>query len=125
MANRIKEILDAKGWTLQHFGDLIGVSKGAVSHWINGDVSNLKNEHLFRIEDTTGYSARWISCGKGPKKVPKVSECTPAYSAQTIAIADMIETLDDEGKRSIQGSVEKEKRLQDMILLVEKMKATG
>lgn len=65
----------AAGLTQSTFARKIGVTKGAVSQWENGNTKNLRLPNLFAIEDATGFSARWIALEEGPVRVadPPVS----------------------------------------------------
>lgn len=83
MAERISYILSEikaeRGISATAFADAIGVSKGAVSKWASGETANLKNEHLFSIEEKFGYSARWIAAGKGPQMLVELQEEAAGY----------------------------------------------
>lgn len=111
---RIKEIVDELGLTLEAFGKPIGVSKSSVSFWIDGRTKDLKMDHLFGIEDHFGICARWIAIGEGPKYAGRVAEAPPPYSPTTKAICDIIETLDEEAKRAIHDDVQKEKQIREL-----------
>lgn len=113
MSSRIAEIIKDEELTLEQFATRLGVTKSAVSKWITGATKDLRNEHLFAIEDEYGVSARWIVTGAGPRRVAGVRECSPTYSPQTVAIAELVETLDPDGRTAVQDSAEKEKRYQE------------
>lgn len=53
------------------FATLIGISRSAINQIDKGTTKSIKAETAFAIEDRTGYAARWVATGYGPKKVPK------------------------------------------------------
>ena len=69
MGSRILKARKSVRLSQEKLGKRIGVSKGAISQWENGDVKNLKMENLFALEDATGFSARWIALEQGPERV--------------------------------------------------------
>lgn len=64
---RIKEAMDAAGLDQPALGRRIGVSKQAISALISGSTKAPTAENVFRIAEATGYEARWIVTGKGPR----------------------------------------------------------
>jgi len=67
LADRINQIMQETGYTLQQLGDMAGVTLQAVAQWRTGQTSNIRMENLFRLADRCGYSARWIATGEGPR----------------------------------------------------------
>lgn len=71
--NRIKEVMDAMGWSNSDLYRAImskgqTVSRQAIGKWLSGATENIKAEYFFAIEDLTGFSARWLVEGKLPKR---------------------------------------------------------
>jgi len=64
---RLKEARLAADLSKSELAREIGVSPQAVGLWEKGETKNLKNDHLFALEKVTGYSAKWLSDGKGDK----------------------------------------------------------
>jgi len=77
LADRINQIMQETGYTLQQLGDMAGVTLQAVAQWRAGQTSNIRMENLFRLADRCGYSARWIATGEGPRF--HVAEKDPRY----------------------------------------------
>ena len=44
-----------------------GCTKGAVSQWETGDVTNLRLPHLFKVADALGVEPRWLALAEPPK----------------------------------------------------------
>jgi transcriptional regulator with XRE-family HTH domain len=88
-SERLSHIIKEMGINYTRLGDLAGVSRQSARAWCLGQTKDLRMEHLFRLQDRTNYSARWIATGEGPEKVYKIDTLTPdeveivmAYRAQ-------------------------------------------
>jgi hypothetical protein len=70
-AGRIAYAIKASHHTPASIAMLTGCAAPAVYQWINGSTKNLKEEHLWKLSDVTGFDARWISTGEGmPRPYP-------------------------------------------------------
>lgn len=67
LAERIAEAIKHSGKRPSQIARECRVTPAAVSLWLDGSTQNLRMEYLFALEDATGYSARWIGIGQGPK----------------------------------------------------------
>lgn len=67
IGERIQEAMDAAALDQPALARRIGVSKQAVSAMISGSTKDPTAENVFRIAEATGYEARWIVTGKGPR----------------------------------------------------------
>jgi len=63
MNERIKELRNALGLTLDKFGEKIGVKKAAVSRWENGD--NIADRMILSICREFNVSEEWLRNGTG------------------------------------------------------------
>jgi transcriptional regulator with XRE-family HTH domain len=88
-SERLSHIIKEMGINYTRLGDLAGVSRQSARAWCLGQTKDLRMEHLFRLQDRTNYSARWIATGEGPEKVYQIDTLTPdeveivlAYRAQ-------------------------------------------
>jgi transcriptional regulator with XRE-family HTH domain len=52
---------------------MVGVTRSAVTHWVNGTSPNIRPEHLFRIADALNIEARWLATGEGPRARQRLS----------------------------------------------------
>ena len=73
-----KELAD-QGVDQTEIGRRVGVSKSAVSKWLDGTVKNLKLDNLYALEEAFGYSAHWLATGHGPKHIDEVRQQAAAY----------------------------------------------
>lgn len=93
---------------------IAGVSRSAVSQWRAGDVKSLKAISALRIQERTGYSARWLVLGIGPKKLvdnksigglERQAGLSTANEKKLLAILKAFFETDDEGKENISEAV--------------------
>jgi transcriptional regulator with XRE-family HTH domain len=68
---RLRNARKALGLTLEEFGDPLGVTKGAVSRWENGDAP-LPKLTCLAIERGHGISSEWLIAGEGSMFLPSV-----------------------------------------------------
>ncbi len=51
------------------FYRLAGTDKSLGAQWKNGKVQMIGAEYAFKLQDETGFLARWIMLGEGPKRI--------------------------------------------------------
>lgn len=68
LQERIAELMAASGLSVGQLAEIAGVSSSAVSQWKDGPTKALKAAPATRLAERTGYCARWIAEGSGPKK---------------------------------------------------------
>lgn len=71
LQERIAELMAATGLSVGAMADIAGVSSSAVSQWKDGPTKALKTGPATRLADRTGFCARWIADGDGPKMMPR------------------------------------------------------
>lgn len=64
---RIAEAINECGLSRAELAEKLGVTNATLTQWSKGDTKNLKLENLYNLADATGYSARWLAIGEGPK----------------------------------------------------------
>ncbi len=94
VAKRLNEIVGTLGSrvALVHAA---GVTPSRVYQWLRGDVKTLSAEAALHIEESTGYSARWLVLGKGPKRIDvnQLAQPQAAYGVE-----QMQGTVSDDAK---------------------------
>lgn len=68
LQDRIAELMKISGLSVGQLAEIAGVSSSAVSQWKDGPTKALKAGPATRLAERTGYCARWIADGDGPKK---------------------------------------------------------
>lgn len=64
---QIKRELGLK--TDTEFYKLAGVDKGMGAQWKSGQVQTIGADYAFRLQDKTGFQARWIMFGAGEERI--------------------------------------------------------
>ena len=68
LQDRIAELMQATELSVGQLSEIAGVSSSAVSQWKDGPTKAIKTGPATRLADRTGFRARWIADGDGPKK---------------------------------------------------------
>lgn len=70
--DRVQEVLDAMGGQKPmkpaELARRLKLSKQAVSNWLTGK-SGPTPENVFALADMSGFNARWLAIGKGPRRL--------------------------------------------------------
>jgi len=48
-------------------GRATGKTGGDVTQWLDGTIKSIKGDTAAKIQDATGYNARWLATGKGDR----------------------------------------------------------
>lgn len=100
VAGRVQAVIDAiTQGNARAFAKKIGVTSSAVNQWQRGK-SRPAPEALFRIEDETSYSARWVATGEGPKE-----SATETFSAEVITLALSIAEAPSEAREKLKAAL--------------------
>lgn len=71
LEDRLREVMQAKGWENADVVRISGQSSSVVSQWLGGSSKEIKRiarvSAAVRLAEASGYSAEWIAEGKGPK----------------------------------------------------------
>ena len=67
---RIAYVIEHSGHNPASMAKLLGCKPSAIYQWLSGSTKNIKEDLLWRLADITGFEARWISQGSGPRRVP-------------------------------------------------------
>lgn len=72
MADRIKQLRVARGFTQETFGKAVGVTKSAVSQWEDGSTKNIKLSTFLRVLEVLHTDANYLIWGdaRGPAGGP-------------------------------------------------------
>ena len=68
LADRIREIMQAKDWNQSELARKAKVGRATVSLWLDGTVKSMKGANGVSLHRTSGFSLQWILTGEGIKK---------------------------------------------------------
>lgn len=66
---RLRRVLRETGWTQADLAPATGASRSTVSKWISDAQKRIDLIYAFRLQDASGFCARWILHGEGPVHV--------------------------------------------------------
>lgn len=73
LSERLVDAMEMAGISNAELARLVGVTRSAVTHWVNGTSPNIRPEHLFRVADALNVEARWLAIGDGPRSRQRLS----------------------------------------------------
>lgn len=119
--NTIERMMFAAGCKSEsQLMEFIGNKRGASTRW--KDRKKIPEKAVDLVVLKTEFKKKWIETGEGPmreeppERLPMVNESLPNYySATTHKIAQMVEAMDEEARKDICLSVEKEKLLRELL----------
>lgn len=94
IADRIQQRLDAIGAKAAHLAEHVGVSRGNVSLWLNGDVQHIKPTNLFACAEFLKCDMRWLITGQGSEEpiadraADILAPLTPVQRAQALRMLE-------------------------------------
>lgn len=69
LPDRLRQIKDELGLTEDaQLAKLTGASKSIVHQWLTGRIKSISAKYAYKLEEKTGYSAKWIQLGDGPPR---------------------------------------------------------
>ncbi|WP_063801356.1 XRE family transcriptional regulator [Burkholderia ubonensis] len=85
LADRLRAALVEAKMNQSELARRVGVTRGAVSFWLNGDTTNLAGENLLKVAFVLSVSPTWLANGRGKMKAASAQEITlqgnPEYPA--------------------------------------------
>lgn len=102
MIDRINKAIDESGVSVAQVAEACHTSVQAIYKWRRGGVASVEPEHIFAVADLTKFSARWLTLGQGPERVPSPERMN--------ALIDNYLAADDRGQKAVERAAEQESR---------------
>jgi len=67
LPDRLQWALEMSGHTQASLAREVGISKGAVGQWCNGQTDHIRPQYLFDAARVLRVEAEWLGTGKGPR----------------------------------------------------------
>lgn len=96
IGNRLKELREARGLTLEQVGAYVGVNKATVQRYEIGNI-DIKRNVAIKLAECLGTSPAYIM---GWTDDPSAAT-SPAISGQLKALAEALAELNDEGREKL------------------------
>lgn len=90
LGERIKIILHERNIKQVEFAETLGISANYVNQLVNGKKTNISETLAKLIEESYGYSSKWIMTGEGEKK------SSPTLSTAKIEFLKKIQKMPDD-----------------------------
>lgn len=101
LSDRVKEAIDTSGKSVKDIARACEVTEQAVYDWRKGSTKSIDGDNLVELADITGFEAKWIAKGKGPKRriyassdeqmhVLQVMQRLPHYATTVVRIVDAV-----------------------------------
>lgn len=105
---RVRFIFDKLGLEKSFVAKNIGCEPQAIFQWISRPDTNIKNPLLFKFADLTGYEARWIAVGEGPRERCAAKEGLLVTDPKVAKIAQILLAVQEEGKEYLVEATQKD-----------------
>ncbi|MCI9330897.1 MAG: helix-turn-helix transcriptional regulator [Oscillibacter sp.] len=94
LKDRVRLILDERHMRQKDLAEAIKVTESYISNLVGGKRDNISETLALLIEQTLGYSARWVLTGEGEPYVPEAGspELSPAKRRLIAEIEKMSES---------------------------------
>lgn len=97
LKDRIVRARKARGMTQKALAEAIGLRRGSVAQWENGDSKSLKHDNLVKVCEVLDIRERWLTTGQGPM------ERQPKLSKGAIDVARAHDMLDTQLQEELRG----------------------
>ena len=101
LPSRLRRITRSMRWTQAQLAAAVGASKSTVSRWFADGEIGMEPRFAFRLQDVSGFSARWILLGEGEPKPALVdlSDLPELVSAEYVRHVHVMRRILATGKR--------------------------
>jgi transcriptional regulator with XRE-family HTH domain len=64
IGDRIKMLREARGWTQEQLGQILGVTRASVSQWERGETKNIKNKTFLALVSELATTHEYLLFGR-------------------------------------------------------------
>jgi len=82
LVDRIRELMELRGWTAYEFAHRAELSDSILSNWLRRGVKRPDHEALRKLAAAAGVRVEWLRDGKGPRDLPTFNDAVQAASMQ-------------------------------------------
>ncbi len=119
MGDKIKQLRNEKGMTLEELGNKVGVGKSTVRKWETGIIANMKRDKILKVSEALGTSPAYLMGWNEEDKSQSLTKedssiknnIVPLKKSSNLSefkrsklenqIIDNMENLNNEGKKSL------------------------
>ena len=89
MAQRIKELRQAKGLTLEQVADVVGVGKSTVRKWETGMIANMKRDKIADLAKALGTTPAYLMGWEDDESENNISPSEPQLTEGEKVLLDL------------------------------------
>ena len=78
LVDRIREVMELRGWTAYEFASNADVGESVVSNWLRRGVKRPDPETLRKLAAAAGVRLEWFRDGAGPRDLPTFNDAVQA-----------------------------------------------
>lgn len=78
LVDRIREVMELRGWTAYEFAHRAQLSDSILSNWLRRGVKRPDIEALNKLAAAAGVRVEWLRDGTGPRDIPAFSDTAQA-----------------------------------------------
>jgi transcriptional regulator with XRE-family HTH domain len=82
LVDRIREVMELRGWTAYEFAHRAQLSDSILSNWLRRGVKRPDIEALNKLAAAAGVRVEWLRDGTGARDIPTFSEAVQAATMQ-------------------------------------------
>ena len=94
IGDKIHELRAEKGWTLEEFGEKVGVGKSTVKRWESGIIANMRRDKISLIADAFGVSPGYLMGWEDEQS----SETKKQSLERFTSYAELLSLLNEQGQ---------------------------
>lgn len=103
LKNRIQRLVD-EGYTRAALAKASGRTAASVTHWLNGETSEIKSDSAAGLQTLTGYNAVWIATGKGPERAGEAAKAGAGdLQGVLLALSSFLSQADPDDRLTLEG----------------------
>lgn len=99
LSERLQEAIEASGKSKAEIARACNITQASINHWMTGKTRSLRAETALALEQITGFSAVWLTSGRGPKLAEHTSQ-EPRQTTEMRSLEKVLQAI-PEGKRLV------------------------
>lgn len=106
MGNRIKQLREEKGMTLEELGDKVGVGKSTVRKWETGMIANMKRDKISKLADALNVSPGYLMGWEVPEPDEAEDLMDVLGDRELLKYMSMVKNMDAAQKEQVYSYIE-------------------
>lgn len=100
MAQRIRDLRQKKGLTLEQVADVVGVGKSTVRKWETGMIANMRRDKIADLAKALGTTPAYLMGWKEPEEKP-ASPSEPVLTEGELALLELFRRVPEDRQQLV------------------------